>query len=236
MSSKSSGLLTVVCLVSFALAVLCWAPKAIAGEFVEEFDGNVLNEDIWEMRAEAGASYKIENGTLTMTSPGVSDGILMYWKGDVDSADFTVEIKATVAPNTNNAAVIAFLDQDLPPTLNSTINPEWMGMVWCGANTPGWYINDDNWTNTGVKGPELEGIWKAEIKGNKIHFSFNGQEAVVVDKVAEDRFLCFGPDTYTSHYSGEMAIDWIKVSGATITAVEPTRKLPVMWGELRSRF
>ena len=56
-----------------------------------------------------------------------------------------------------------------------------------------------------------------------------------MDKIPEERFVCFGPDTYTSHYSGAMTVDWIEVSGASVkaAAVDAAGKLPVMWGELK---
>jgi len=160
------------------------------------------------MKAEGDASYEIVDGQLIMTSPGEPDGILLYWRGsDIVEEDFTVEISATVAANTENAGVIAFIKEDLPPTLNTTINAAWKLMFWCGTETSGWYINDDTWSRSDAVGPEFEGIWKAGIEGDKIACYFNDEEVVVVDKIQEDRFLCFGPDTYTSHYSGEMTID-----------------------------
>lgn len=233
MDSKCVTLLLVFCL---SLGLI---PIAIAGEYLEEFDAKDLDPNLWEIKAEGDASYKIEDGQLVMTSPGVADGILMYWRGsDIRNEDFTIEIKAAVAPNTDNAGVIAFIREDLPPTLNTTINAEWKTMFWCGANTPGWYINNDNWQRAGAQGPEFEGVWKAEIKGNEIHCYFNGEEVTVFDKIQEDRFLCFGPDTYTSHYSGAMTIDWIRLSGASVpaTAVEPAEKLPTVWAKVKIGF
>jgi hypothetical protein len=208
---------------------------ATAGDFVEEFDGADLNPMAWEMMAEAGASYTIANGQLTISSPAVEDAALLYWNAPIEDEDITVEIKASVSADTNNAGVLTFIKSYIAPTANTVMNGEFAAMVWCGANTPGWYINNDDWKNSGVSGPEFEGIWKAEIMGNQIRFYLNGAEVVTVDKVVAERYLCFGPDTYTSHYSGEMTIDWIKVSGPTVAAVQPAGKLPVMWGSLKSK-
>ena len=161
-----------------------------------------MDPNLWEVMAEGDATYTIEDGLLIMDSPGVGDGLLIYWRGsDISDEDFSFEISATVDAATNNAALIAFIRQDLPPTLNTTINAEWKTMFWCGANTPGWYINDDDWVNTGVKDPAFEGVWKADIKGDKIVCYFDGDEVVTVDKIPEERDVCFVPDTYTSHYS-----------------------------------
>ena len=235
MSSKPNVALVIVCSLSFFLASFGWIPAAIAATYREEFDSDKLDENYWEIKAEGNASYEIKDGQLTMTSPGEADGILLYWRGgDISEEDFSIEIKATVAPNTNNAGVISFIRKDLPPTLNTTINAEWKTMFWCGTNTPGWYINDDDWIHTAATGPEFEGVWKAEIKGDKIHCYFNDEEVVTVDKIPEQRYLCIGPDTYTSHYSGEMTIDWIELSGATVVAVQPAGKLPAAWGKLKS--
>ncbi len=238
MNSRRDAHLTIVCLLSFALVSFCWVFAPIATISREEFDGNKLDETLWEVKLEGDATYTIENGQLIMNSPGVGDGLLIYWRGgDISDEDFSFEIEATVDAATNNAALIAFIREDLPPTLNTTINAEWKTMFWCGANTPGWYINNDDWVNSGVKGPEFEGVWKAEIKGDKILCYFNGDEVVTLDKIPEERFVCFGPDTYTSHYSGAMTVDWIEVSGPTVkaAAVDAAGKLPVMWGELKGR-
>ncbi len=236
MSYKCCVYLAVICLLSVAITSPCWISQAIAAEYLEEFDTNNLDANLWEMKAEGDASYEIVDGQLIMTSPEDPDGILLYWRGsDIVEEDFTVEISATVAPNTENAGVIAFIKEDLPPTLNTTINSAWKLMFWCGANTSGWYINDDTWSRTGAEGPEFEGVWKAEIIGGEISCYYNDEEVVVVDKIQEDRFVCFGPDTYTSHYSGEMTIDWIRLSGPSVpaTAVEPSEKLSTMWGAVK---
>jgi hypothetical protein len=208
----------------------------MAGTYREEFDGNAIDTNLWEVMAEGDASYELEDGQLIMDSPGVSDGLLIYWRGgDITEEDFTFEIKASVGAETNNAALIAFIRSDLPPTLNTTINAEWKNMFWCGTNTPGWYINNDDWNRAGADGPEFEGIWKAEIKGDKIICYFNGEEVVTIDKIPEERFVCFGPDTYTSHYLGSMTVDWIELSGPTVkdAAVDAAGKLPVAWGKIK---
>ena len=237
MKIKDSVYVAFIGFLIFSLFSLIWVLPVVSSEYLEEFDNKDLDPNLWEMKVENGATYVIDNGQLTMTSPAVADGILLYWRGcDVTDQDFTVEIKAHVAQDTNNAAVIAFIKDDLPPTVNTTINPEWKTMFWCGTDNSGWYINDDSWQRTNAKGPEFEGVWKAEIKGDKIHCYFNDEEVTVVDKVKEPRFLCFGPDTYTSHYSGEMTIDWIKLSGPLVpaAAIDSRDKLPTVWCRLRS--
>jgi hypothetical protein len=238
MNTKYNALLVVIFLICFGIASVGWISATTAGVYREEFKGNDLDKNLWEVKAEGNASYVVKDGNLTMTSPDVADGILIYWKGgDISKEDFSFEIKATVDPNTDNAALIAFIRKELPPTLNTTINAEWKNMFWCGKNTPGWYINDDNWKSAGVNGPEFEGTWKAEITGNDIICYFNGEEVVTVDKIKEKRFVCFGPDTYTSHYLGAMTIDWIELSGPTVTAaaVQSAEKLPITWGMLKGK-
>jgi len=236
MDLKRNAHLVIVCLLGFALASFGCISVSIAGTYREEFDGNKIDATLWEVMAEGDASYKIENGQLTMTSPDEADGILIYWRGgDISDVDFSFEIKATVSAETNNAGVISFIRTDLPPTLNTTINGEWKTMFWCGLNTPGWYINNDDWKSTGTEGPEFEGVWKAAIKGDKIDCYFDDEKVVTIDKIPEERFVCFGPDTYTSHYSGEMVIDYIELSGPTVpdTAVEAAGKLSAVWGMLK---
>jgi len=237
MNSKRAALLFVVCLSTVISISLGWVSTAISVEYLEEFNDSNLDPEVWEIKAEGDASYKIENGQLTLTSPDVADGILLYWRGsEIDVEDFSVEIKATVAQGTNNAAVAAFIKTDLPPIVNSTINPEWKTVIWCGSDNSNWYINNDDWKRSDAEGPELEGIWKISVEGNNILCYFNGAEVTAFEKIQEDRFLCFGPDTYTSHYSGEMTIDWIKMSGPSMptAAVDPAKKLSTVWGSVKS--
>lgn len=228
----------IVCLAMFSLISVVWTSYVIAGTYREEFNGSNLDGNFWEMKMAGQASYKVVNGQLTMTSPAVADGILLYWRGgDVSNGDFSVEIKVKVAQNTDNAAIMASIKQDLPPTLNTNINPQWKNVFWCGKNTPGWYINNDSWKNSGVKGPEFEGVWKIALIGNVFHCYFNGSEVITFDKVQEQRFLCFGPDTYTSHYLGEMTVDWIELSGTMIpdvASVAAEGKLSSLWGNIKN--
>ena len=238
MKAKRNITQTIVCLTIFSFIIVIWNSYVIAGTYREEFNGNKLDENIWEMKTAGQASYKVENGQLTMTSPADADGILLYWRGgDVSNGDFSVEVKVKVAQNTNNAAIIASIKKDISPTLNTAINPEWKTVFWCGSNTPGWYINNDSWKNSGIKGPELEGVWKIALTGDTFRCYFNGSEVVVFDKVQEPRFLCFGPDVYTSHYAGEMTVDWIELSGpmiTNITSVTAERKLSNLWGNIKN--
>jgi hypothetical protein len=237
MGLKDMFLSVIFYLLIIILAVSVSTAKA--ADYVEEFEDTKLDPTRWEMKVEGNASFEIRDGDLIMTSPGVADGILLYWIGsEIDKEDFTVEIKATVAPDTNNAAIIAFIRTVLPPTLNTTINAEWKNMFWCGTNTPGWYINNDDWKRAGAQGPEFEGVWKAEIKGDNIICYFNDEEVVTVDKIQDDRYLCFGPDTYTSHYSGAMTIDWIKLSGSSVKSapVEAAGKFSTSWGRIKNAF
>jgi hypothetical protein len=230
MGSRRNLSLVIACFFSLGLVI-----TAAEGDVVEEFDSGTLNPLAWEMMAEAGASYTIANGQLTISSPAVADAALLYWNAPIGDEDITVEIKASVDANTDNGGVLTFIKSYIAPTANTVMNGEFAAMVWCGKNTPGWYINNDSWKRATATGPEFDGIWKAEIIGNEIHFSFNGAEVDVVEKVQAERYLCFGPDTYTSHYAGAMTIDWIKVSGPTVAAVQPAGKLPVMWGDLKSK-
>lgn len=230
MGSRKNLSLVFACFMSLVLVF-----TAAAGDFVEEFNSGTLNPMAWEMMAEAGASYSIANGQLTISSPAVADAALLYWNAPIGDEDITVEIKASVDANTENAGVLTFIKSYIAPTANTVMNGEFAAMVWCGKNTPGWYINNDDWKRAGATGPELEGIWKAEIMGNQIRFSFNGAEVVTIDKVQPERYLCFGPDTYTSHYAGAMTIDWIKVSGPTVAAVQSAGKLSAVWGGLKTR-
>ena len=122
-NTKYNALWIITFLLCYGIASVGWISTATAGIYREEFKGNDLDKKLWEVKAAGNASYVVKDGNLIMTSPDVTDGILIYWRGgDISDEDFSFEIKAAVDPNTDNAALIAFIRKDLPPTLNTTIN------------------------------------------------------------------------------------------------------------------
>ena len=111
-----------------------------------------------------------------------------------------------------------------------------------------WYIKQDP-VVIGEKPPnppDLQGpydpgwntvrIDSSESKG-KITFFLNGEEVGEVDKNpdVESRYFYITCDPYTSHYSGEVAVEYVKFSGpgAPNLAVEPMDKLSTTWGRMK---
>ena len=190
---RHNSLLGIAFLLCLVLTGYVWICAGVSGVYREEFDGD-LSEDYWDVKAEGNASYEIANGQIDMTSPDVSDALLIYWiGGDITAEDFSVEIEASIGPTADGAGPIAFIKKILSPTVNTIMNVEWKTCFWVGkVANGGWYINDDSWKRTTATGPEREGIWKAEIIGDTIRAYFNGEEVVTYDKVQEDRYYCFG--------------------------------------------
>ena len=81
MDSRRNAHLVIVCLLGFALAIFGCISVSIAGTYREEFDGNDIDTNLWEVMAVGDASYKLEDGQLIMDSPDVGDGLLIYWRG-----------------------------------------------------------------------------------------------------------------------------------------------------------
>ena len=104
----------------------------MAGVYREEFDGE-LDKRYWDVKAEGDASYEIADGQIDMTSPDVSDALLIYWIGsDITTEDFSVEIEASIGPTTDGAGPIAFIKKLLSPTVNTVMNVEWKTCFWVG--------------------------------------------------------------------------------------------------------
>ena len=204
---------------------------------IDEFEAPKLNEELWEMMAVGDASYEIEDGVLTMTSPGVDSGIMLYYPVDVDDVDISFEVQLDTSGLVDNITV-GFIADLMEPQINTDINDHWeANFFFVPAN---WYIKQDP-VVIGQKPPnppELQGpydhgwntvkIDSSESKG-KITFFLNGKEVGEVDKNPDvkSRYFYITCDPYTSHYSGEVSIEYVKFggTGAPSLAVGPVGKL-----------
>ncbi|MFC1717487.1 hypothetical protein ACFL6S_27750 [Candidatus Poribacteria bacterium] len=220
--------------------------QSLGAEAIDEFDLPKLNEELWEMMTVGNASSKIEDGILTMTSPGVDSGAMVYYPVDVENVDITFEVKLDTSGLVDNITV-GFIAELMEPQVNTDINNHWeANFFFVPAN---WYIKQDP-VVIGQKPPNPAGMegpfdpgWNvvkidcSESKG-KITFFLNDEEVGEVDKNPDvkSRYFYVTCDPYTSHYSGEVAIEYIKMSGpgAPNLAVEPTGKLATTWAKMKS--
>ena len=239
-SSQLTGSLFSILLISLAIVQLSMA------DAIDEFNSPTLNPDLWDMKIEGNASYEIDDGILTMESPDIDSGIILYYPQNLAGIDITIEIKLDLSVAIGDNVVMGFLGGLMEPQINTDINDNWQAnFFFVPAN---WYIKQDPIV-IGEKPPnpaDLQGpydndwnvvrIESSATKGT-IAFFLNGDEAGEVDMNMDvtDRYFYISPDTYTSHFTGQVAIDYIRFSGpgAPVLAVEPMDKLSTTWGDLK---
>ena len=224
-----------------------FAPSSIlaAFEFLEEFDSPVLDEKIWDLRTEGQASFQIDKGVLTLEAPGVDSGVILYHPISVQDVDITFEVKLDVSGLVDNIS-LGFMQGLLDPQINTEINNNLAATLYF---VPGnWYIKQDpviigeKPPNPGIEGPYKDG-WN-EVKldystsNGVITVEINGKDAgqVDVNKDVKERYFYITGDPYTSHYTGAVAIDSIKISGpgAEALTVEPEGKLATAWATIKA--
>lgn len=232
--------------VSSLLSIFCVFPISVQvsmAEVVEEFDLPRLNEELWDMQIVGDAEFEISDGILTMTSPSVDSGAMVYYPVNVEDVDITFEVKLDTSGVVDNITV-GFIADLMEPQINTDINNHWeANFFFVPAN---WYIKQDP-VVIGEKPPnppELQGpydlgwnVVKIDSSESKstITFFLNGEEVGEVEKNQEvqSRYFYITCDPYTSHYTGAVAIDYIKIGGpgAPTLAVQPTGKLATTWGK-----
>lgn len=226
-------------LIIFLCTSVTIANLSFAGEVFDDFNKSTLNDELWVVKTASKGKYEIRDGKLSLLSPGVSDGIMLYWNHNITEDEFIAEAKADTSGIKNGGIVLGFIDEILTPTVNTTVNAHWLAH-FVSRGVAGWYINDDNYSHEGdtkgKTGKETDAVWKIEIKNGKITFYVDNKKIVTTDKTKTGpRYLTMSPDTYTSHYSGDLVIDWIKLSSPAIMSVRPADKLSVIWGVIKNR-
>ncbi len=230
---------------SLALFIFLAIGQSSIAIIVDEFDAPKLDEKLWQMEAVGKASFEIEDGILVMSSPTVDSGIMLYSPVNFEDVDVTFEVKLETSGLVDNITV-GFIAEVMEPQINTDINNHWeANFFFVPAN---WYIKQDP-VVIGEKPPnppDLLGpfdigwntvkIDSSETRG-KITFFLNGEEVGEVDKNpdVEERYFYITSDPYTSHYTGDVLIEYIKISGpgAILLAVEPVDKLAATWGDIK---
>jgi hypothetical protein len=233
-------------LLTSAIAIFALSMTAVAFEFVEDFNAPALNPKVWEMKTEGKASFQIEKGLLTMEAPGVDSGVILYHPRNVQDVDITFEVKLNVQGLVENIS-LGFIQALLDPQINTEINNNLAATFYFIPDK--WYIKQDPIVigekppNPGIEGQYNKKDWNvvrldySHSKG-KITLEIDGKEAGEVDanKQVKERYFYLTCDPYTSHYTGGVTVDSIKVSGpgAEALAVEPQGKLAVSWGTIKA--
>ena len=70
------------------------------------------------------------------------------------------------------------------------------------------------------------------MSGDKVKYYLDGEDLGESDRGSDFRYFHASPDTYTSHYFGTVAIDYIEITGDSVKslAVSPSGKLTLTWG------
>jgi len=76
-------------------------------------------------------------------------------------------------------------------------------------------------------------LFSIEISGDNMVFSIDQKKVGVLKREASERYYMITSDPYTSHYSGSISIDWIRMAGANVRAAEPRAKLATTWGRIK---
>ena len=234
-------------LLTSTIAVFVLSMAALAFEFVEDFSAPALNQKVWDIKTAGKASFQIEKGILTMEAPGVDSGIILYHPHNIQDVDITFEVKLDVSGLVENIS-LGFIQALLDPQINTEINNNLATTFYFIPDK--WYIKQDP-VIIGVKPPNpgIEGQYKkkdwnvvkldySHSKG-KITLEIDGKEAgqVDVNQQGKERYFYLTCDPYTSHYTGGVTVDSIKISGpgAEALTVEPRSKLTVTWADIKAQ-
>ena len=220
----------------FMFECLIFASSALPGTLREEFDSPKLNENFWAIFATKGASWNIKDGKLTMTSPSVPDGIALNYIHEIPDVDVTCEASIQCE---SGRGKFSFADWVVKPGVNTDLNPHLLAQMTIEPTRLRVYKDlqpAENVADTVVEQGKFI-VYKFEIKSRTITASADGKEVAKFPKVAKSRYLFITPDEYTSHYSGTFIIDYIEISGPSISAspVASKSKLATSWGRIKAR-
>jgi len=212
-----------------------------AKTFRDDFDAKELS-NLWVVKTEGKASYKIDNSQMTQTSPGVEDGINICYniplKGDV-----VCEVKANASELDGNYGHLGFFDNILAPMVNTDMHTHWFEVFYCDKDEKAGVLNDGKpaagWNRVIPHAPINEDwhIWHIEIKGNHTKFFLDGKLDGEGDTIVADRYFMISVDPYTTHYFGTWTIDYVELTGESVVslAVESKVKLATTWGAVKDR-
>ena len=219
-------------LLMFSISLM-FAFNSIAGELKDEFSSPQLNEEIWVVKQVGKASYAIKDGKLTLSSPSPTDGIILYYNGEITKAPFSFEVRVD-SSGIIDSGYVTTTKTMTPPELSNTFNALRLGQF--RLKPASWLVRDENIQNV-VEGDVKSGMhtYRIELGSNNLKFYFDDKEVAEIPKVAETRFFCVSPDPYSSDYSGEVVVEYIKVSAPDIIAVGSLGKLASAWGQIKSR-
>jgi len=216
-------------------------PLSPAGTFRDDFDSSKLNTDVWEITKAGKGGHSIQDGQLLLESPGVPDGVILYFKQKLEG-DVTVECKmdpSKVDPGTLGS--VGFTDGIFAPEPSPAFWVHWLAHFNVGPTVSTPFVDD----YPGKAGFPKAGntfnfqaephVWKLVVKGGKVTYFFDGKEMGESDAANAIRYFHTTPDTYTSHYFGILAVDYVEITGDKVkpSAVFSAGKLTLTWGTVK---
>ncbi len=182
-----------------------------------------------------GASYEIKDGELILSSPKATDGIILYYKEEVNDPGFSFEAKLDSSGIVNSGYVTTTKTMT-PPEQSNVYNPLRLGQFRLKPNA--WRVRDED-IQAVLDGDVKDGMhaYKIELDKNTLRFYFDGKQVAEIPKVAEKRYFSVSPDPYADDYSGELVIEYIKIAAPWIKAsVGAKGKLATIWGSIKMRL
>ena len=232
----------------FFLIFLVWGffnvPLSHAGTFLDDFESATLNTDVWEITKAGNGKHFIEKGQLFLESPAVPDGIILYFKQKIEG-DVTVECKMDPSNiDQGTLGCVGFTDGISAPEPSPDFWVHWLAHFNLGPTTSTLFVDDHPGQNGFPKaGDEFNfqsetHVWKFVLKEGKVTYFFDGKEVGESDAVNAPRYFHVTPDTYTSHYFGTLAVDYVEITGDQIkpSAVSSVDKLALTWGTVKNHF
>ena len=131
---------TAVSISIFTFFILLTTVQLSVADAIDQFDFPNLNKDLWEMMDVGKASYEIQDGILTMTSPDVESGIMLYYPQNLAGVDITIEVRLRPIIIADNV-VTGFIAGLMEPQINTDINNNWLANFFFVAGN--WYIKQD---------------------------------------------------------------------------------------------
>jgi len=232
----------------FLFIFLVWGvfnvPLSSAGTFRDDFDSATLDTDRWEITKVDNGTHFIENGQLFLESPGVPDGVILYFKQKLEG-DVTVECKidpSQIDPGT--LGTVGFTDGIFDPEPSPDFWVHWLAHFNMGPTVSTPFVDDHPGQGGFPKAGESFNfqaethVWKLVLEGGKVTYFFDGEEMGESDAANAPRYFHATPDTYTSHYFGTLAIDYVEITGDRVkpSAVSSGGKLALTWGAVKKMF
>ena len=216
-------------------------PLSPAGTFRDDFDSASLDTDRWEITTAGKGGHSIKDGQLLLESPGVPDGVILYFKQKLEG-DVTVECKmdpSNVDPGT--LGTVGFTDGIFDPEPSPAFWVHWLAHFNVGPTVATPFVDDHPGQNGFPKAGDTFNfqaephIWKLVVEGGKVTCFFDGEEMGESDAVNAPRYFHTTPDCYTSHYFGTLAVDYVEITGDKVkpSAVSSAGKLSLTWGMVK---